>query len=398
MKTSFLKPPHSATNGVRMRSILQLGLMVLMLLGAGTHAWGKVAVCSATVAWGCAPSTVLDHGGDAPPALLASGEAAAWGLDVASAVQGQHAATPTTAGPVVVTFHGTAFLMSPGTPPPAIGFFRTTNQTWVAVGPNLYAYVKQNPWSNFDAHGLWSVGEEAGGWLSAAGDIAHAIGHQLVSTITGRKDAFDFFPGMNLVEHEINGTKPTLPDVTTAKGRGQAALGVALLFEGARGSFTKPKGGAPPTTSGQKTAVVNKAIVEAEVPSLPKPPALEMRTYHRFGDSPEAVLAIMESGELHGTPPRGPFASNIPKVQAHEGPLPMDAKNGWEFQTAVPEDTGLPPHGGLMSGISWSRGSPGVRDVADGVVGIPVKVTKTPPGFQPPKPVPKKVNEPTSSK
>jgi hypothetical protein len=155
MKTSFLKPPHSATNGVRMRSILQLGLMVLMLLGVRTHAWGKVAACSATVAWGCSPSTVPDHGGDAPPVLLASGEAAAWGLDVASAVQGQHAATPTTAGPVVVTFHGTAFLMCPGAPPPVIGFFRTTNQTWVAVGFNLYAYCRENPWSSFDAQGLF---------------------------------------------------------------------------------------------------------------------------------------------------------------------------------------------------------------------------------------------------
>jgi hypothetical protein len=266
-------------------------------------------------------------------------------------------------------------------------------------GPNLYAYVKQNPWTAFDPKGLWSVGEEAGGWLSAAGDIAHAIGHQIVSTVTGRKDAFDFFPGMNLVEHEINGTKPTLPDVTTAKGRGQAVLGAALLFEGARSSFAKPKTNSPPTTSGQKTAGINQMIVEAEVPTAPKPsPAPEMRTYHRFGDSPEAIQAIMESGELHGTPPRGPFASNIPKVQAHEGPLPIDAKNGWEFQTAVPQDTGLPPHGGLMSGISWSKGSQGVREVSDGVVAIPVKVTRTPPGYEPPKPAAKKVNEPASAK
>jgi hypothetical protein len=134
--------------------ILQLCLIVLFLLGAGNPAWGKASAAPAAAEWGSAPSSAFDRGSAAPPALLASGQAAAWGLDVASSVQGQHAATPTMAGPVVVTFRGAAFLVCPSSIPPPTASFGTTNQAWVAVGPNVYAYVKQNPWTAFDPLGL----------------------------------------------------------------------------------------------------------------------------------------------------------------------------------------------------------------------------------------------------
>lgn len=153
-KTFFLPPPCVVIKGTLMRWILQLGLMVLMLLGAGNRAWGRASASPEAVEWDSSPSRTFDHGVDAPPRRLASGEAAAWGLDVASAGADPLDSTPTTAGPVVVTFHGTAFLMCPGAPPPVIGSFRTLNPAWVAVGPNVYAYVKQNPWTAFDPEGL----------------------------------------------------------------------------------------------------------------------------------------------------------------------------------------------------------------------------------------------------
>ena len=92
-----------------MRSILQLCVMVLMLLGAGNRAWGKVAVGQNIAVRGFAEGGAFGNQVDEPPALMSSGEAAAWGYDVASDVRD---------------------------------------------GPNVYAYVKQNPWTSFDPLGL----------------------------------------------------------------------------------------------------------------------------------------------------------------------------------------------------------------------------------------------------
>ncbi|SKB05534.1 RHS repeat-associated core domain-containing protein [Prosthecobacter debontii] len=154
-------------------------------------------------------------------------------------------------------------------------------------GPNLYAYVKQNPWTGFDPHGLEFYGtnegnetpevrqairdadnavySHIGGMLKGTGNVIHGILKQVKSAIFGEKDAFDIFPGVTLVEHEINGTKPKLPDITTAEGQGEAITGAALLFEGAK---TTSGGGKTPTSSGQKTAATNAAIVEAETGPL----------------------------------------------------------------------------------------------------------------------------------
>ena len=93
------------------RLILQLGLLLLLFLGATSRVWGRA------VAW-------------------------------------RHVATPTMASPVVHTFQGPAYVLCPGAPPPATGPRGTTTPPWVLDGPNVYAYVKQNPWSAFDALGL----------------------------------------------------------------------------------------------------------------------------------------------------------------------------------------------------------------------------------------------------
>lgn len=139
-----------------MRLILQLCLLVLMLLGAEKRAWSKVAASPPAAVHGWGQDTRLGGGRDrdAPPRQLTSGEAAAWDADIASAGDIHRDDTLTMASPVVVTFRGRAFLMCPGAPPPFIGSFRTTTPAWVAVGPNVYAYVKQNPWTGWDPHGL----------------------------------------------------------------------------------------------------------------------------------------------------------------------------------------------------------------------------------------------------
>ncbi len=90
-----------------MRLILQLGLMVLLLLGAGNRVWGKVAVGETIAVRDFAESGVFVSVRDAPPGLMSSGEAAVWGHDLG-----------------------------------------------MQDGPNLYAYVRQNPWTSFDPDGL----------------------------------------------------------------------------------------------------------------------------------------------------------------------------------------------------------------------------------------------------
>lgn len=102
-----------------MRSILQLGLMVLLLLGAGNRVWGKVAVAGTTAGWGFTESRVFVSMHDEPPGLMSSGEAAAWGYDLG-----------------------------------------------MQVGPNLYAYVKQNPWTGWDPHGLCGWADPGGNFFN----------------------------------------------------------------------------------------------------------------------------------------------------------------------------------------------------------------------------------------
>ena len=56
--------------------------------------------------------------------------------------------------------------------------------------------------------------------------------------------------------------------------------------------------------------------------------------FHPLNDSPDDVRKILASGEIWGTPPRGIFKSDIPKVKAYDGELPPD-ETGIEFETEV---------------------------------------------------------------
>lgn len=85
------------------------------------------------------------------------------------------------------------------------------------------------------------------------------------------------------------------------------------------------------------------------------------RVFHRLGDSKESIEAIAKSGELKGNPPRNFFASDIPKVQAYEGPLSPNAK-GFEFTTPAKPDRGHVPGKPTWSGNGHN---PDVRTVND---------------------------------
>lgn len=92
--------------------------------------------------------------------------------------------------------------------------------------------------------------------------------------------------------------------------------------------------------------------------------------FHRLGDSAESIKGILISGELRGNPPTHIFRSDIPKVQAYEGPLPEGYK-GFEFLTPVAPDAGHVP-----GKPTWSPHSPGVVERSGQAV-IPCTVTKS---------------------
>ena len=61
------------------------------------------------------------------------------------------------------------------------GVFITRDPAGFVDGPNVYTYVRQNPWTMFDPEGLWGFGESNGAWLddawnsyvTPASDFAH---------------------------------------------------------------------------------------------------------------------------------------------------------------------------------------------------------------------------------
>ncbi|MBO0805372.1 MAG: RHS repeat-associated core domain-containing protein, partial [Nocardiopsaceae bacterium] len=99
----------------------------------------------------------------------------------------------------------------------------------------------------------------------------------------------------------------------------------------------------------------------------------EYGPFHRLttpSQSGDIAAKQVESQELWGQSAR---YSNIPAAKAYNGPLPP-GKSGVEFYTPVaPTDTmgGIP---GLQA--TWYRGSPGVVDINDEWVKIPIRTTK----------------------
>jgi hypothetical protein len=76
----------------------------------------------------------------------------------------------------------------------------------------------------------------------------------------------------------------------------------------------------------------------------------------------DEIDAVLASSEVWGSPPRNIFASNIPKVKAWAGRLPVGTV-GYEFQTTVVPDVGIPPGRAYWSGVrpgvqvdnNWAR-------------------------------------------
>ncbi|MBB5352681.1 RHS repeat-associated protein [Haloferula luteola] len=49
-----------------------------------------------------------------------------------------------------------------------MGVFLTRDPAGFVDGPNVYTYVRQNPWTMYDPHGLFGFGESNGAWIDAA--------------------------------------------------------------------------------------------------------------------------------------------------------------------------------------------------------------------------------------
>ncbi len=79
----------------------------------------------------------------------------------------------------------------------------------------------------------------------------------------------------------------------------------------------------------------------------------ETRVFHRRNDPIENIEKIKESGELRGNPPTNVFASDIPKVQAFDGPLSPGQK-GFEFTTPSIPDKGSVPGRPDFSGNNFN--------------------------------------------
>jgi hypothetical protein len=104
---------------------------------------------------------------------------------------------------------------------------------------------------------------------------------------------------------------------------------------------------------------------------------VQAQTYHRVGDSPEAIQQIQQTGTLLGNPGR---LSNIPQVRAFPGPLP-EGSQGFEFTTTA-QPTGP---AGTFTGSQFHEGNPGVTLTPDSQASINVTVTKVqPPPNAPP--------------
>ena len=99
-------------------------------------------------------------------------------------------------------------------------------------------------------------------------------------------------------------------------------------------------------------------------------------TYHRRGTQAEIAARLAEfgvSGLLSGGKKRI-VAGGATAVSAYVGELPKGTIR-FEFKTPVPPSS---IRGGGLSGsagVQWSENSPGVLDLPDGRVGVPISIT-----------------------
>lgn len=69
------------------------------------------------------------------------------------------------------------------------GTFITRDPAGFIDGPNLYAYVRQNPWTKFDPEGLMDMDTSDAMWLGMTGDQQNDYAHQQAQAVKG---AWDF--------------------------------------------------------------------------------------------------------------------------------------------------------------------------------------------------------------
>ena len=289
-----------------MRSILQLCVMVLMLLGAGNRVWGKVAVGQNIAVRGFAEGGAFGNEVDEPPALMSSGEAAAWGYDCTVDVRD---------------------------------------------GPNVYAYVMQNPWGHWDPNGLLTMGEVGSFTLGMAKSYAGAVVAPFVAPYQSMLHPVDSATGVkNLVVHPVDSVKGAVKGVKDTwnsgpEGKGEivmdgiiAVASVRQAFKGWKGSSSpktpvteapalapKPS---PPTPGGQSAQVTGEvAMAEAEAAAPPVAPGQTMSPYPQGrrvggkGESPRPTdppTGTREAGAWDPTP------ENLARMEQGKPPIGRD--------------------------------------------------------------------------
>jgi len=65
------------------------------------------------------------------------------------------------------------------------GVWLTRDPAGFVDGPNVYTYVKQNPWTMYDPHGLWGVGDSNGAFIDSLWNGAASAGHNSLMTLGG---------------------------------------------------------------------------------------------------------------------------------------------------------------------------------------------------------------------
>jgi hypothetical protein len=263
------------------------------------------------------------------------------------------------------------------------GVFLSRDPAGFVDGPNVYSYVKQNPWSRFDPHGL----NEA------------ALGYDPATITPTERQA--------MIEHNVKAWKgvantpralkdgiQNLPNVPgqlwdAAKNPPQAIENIRQASnemiqnpEKLGEFFGTALAGSTLSKFSRTRAVAASAVPKpGSSPDVPAPGASPTATanplhgpFHRRQSptqTPADAALIIESGELHGLGPRQSGGGRgIPQVQAYDGPLPPGV-SGIEFKTPVAPTPGTPP-----GQVRWVKDEPGIEPVDIDRVKIPVTVTK----------------------
>lgn len=209
---------------------------------------------------------------------------------------------------------------------PVTGRFLQTDPIGSRDNLDLYAYVGGDPVNNRDPLGTEQCHDKA-----TCADTPNDTLNRQVS------DQYTLKFNLGEATFSFTGSKKELQE--------QVALLVATFGEGAGVSAVE----ATPVVAREAAPTVNRVVstIKATEQKLFGP-------FHRLGDSPEAIKAIQETGELKGNPARNYMPSPFPKVKAYDGALPQ-GKQGFTFYTDAAPDVGHVP-----GQPTWMPTRPGV--------------------------------------